>query len=329
MCVTPQIRHTGDRMNYKTIYEKLIQKAKNREKPNIYCEKHHIIPKCLNGSNDITNLVYLTAKEHYVAHHLLCKINPNNCNLFFAFNAMNNWKSRNTNQRYKPRLSARQYEYLKIKRSKYISECLKNRPKSEEHKKHLSAALKGRKTPISEETRLKISAIQKKIIHTEEWNRKVGESLKKHKRTKEHCENISKAKKGKHINYNMNSAGFRNSQKGVNNYQAIKCYIDGELIGCKKDLSKYIMNKYKLNIDKLRIKEISNYIKQNNYKLISKDFEMLLLKCLNEHIHMKHRQEIFNSITQDTIKDFINSNEIKALDKLIAPHCLGNTQVKV
>lgn len=78
----------------------LIKNAKNREKPNTYCEKHHIIPKCLNGSNDITNLVYLTAKEHYVAHHLLCKINPDNCNLFFAFNAMNNWKSRNTYQRY-------------------------------------------------------------------------------------------------------------------------------------------------------------------------------------------------------------------------------------
>jgi hypothetical protein len=64
-------------MNYKKIYDSLIDRGKNRELIG-YVEKHHIVPRCLGGSNDKTNLVKLTAEEHYVAHQLLVKIYPNN-----------------------------------------------------------------------------------------------------------------------------------------------------------------------------------------------------------------------------------------------------------
>lgn len=33
--------------------------------------KHHIIPKSMGGNNDSDNLVYLTPREHYIAHLLL------------------------------------------------------------------------------------------------------------------------------------------------------------------------------------------------------------------------------------------------------------------
>ena len=33
-----------------------------------YTENHHIIPKCLGGSNLEENLVNLTAREHFVCH---------------------------------------------------------------------------------------------------------------------------------------------------------------------------------------------------------------------------------------------------------------------
>ena len=36
-----------------------------------YFESHHIIPKSLGGDDSISNLVLLTAKEHYLAHLLL------------------------------------------------------------------------------------------------------------------------------------------------------------------------------------------------------------------------------------------------------------------
>ena len=61
-------------MNYKSIYDNLITKAKNRILWVLYYEKHHIIPKSMEGSNDIENIVSLTAKEHIIAHHLLAKI---------------------------------------------------------------------------------------------------------------------------------------------------------------------------------------------------------------------------------------------------------------
>ena len=66
---------------YKNTYDSLIEKrrkfplTKNKKDPNYaYCETHHVIPKCLGGSNDKENLVNLTAREHFIAHKLLYKI---------------------------------------------------------------------------------------------------------------------------------------------------------------------------------------------------------------------------------------------------------------
>jgi hypothetical protein len=74
-------------MNYKKIYDSLINRGKNRIMFE-YGEKHHIIPRCLGGSNDKSNLVKLTAEEHYVAHQLLVKIYPNNPSLVKAASMM-------------------------------------------------------------------------------------------------------------------------------------------------------------------------------------------------------------------------------------------------
>jgi hypothetical protein len=61
-------------VNYQRHYDALIQKALNRSKPEGYTEKHHIVPRSMGGSDDPTNLVILTAREHCVAHILLAKI---------------------------------------------------------------------------------------------------------------------------------------------------------------------------------------------------------------------------------------------------------------
>lgn len=64
-------------MLFSTIYHNLCESRK----PNIVNYKrfsglheHHIIPKHLGGSNDSTNLTYLTVREHIIAHFLLWKI---------------------------------------------------------------------------------------------------------------------------------------------------------------------------------------------------------------------------------------------------------------
>ena len=47
-------------MNYEKIYNQIILRAKSREL-NCYVERHHVIPKCMGGTNDKDNLVKLTA----------------------------------------------------------------------------------------------------------------------------------------------------------------------------------------------------------------------------------------------------------------------------
>lgn len=61
---------------YHTIYFNLIHQVRQEgrsRKNGTYYEKHHIIPKSMGGTDDPNNLVFLTAKEHIFAHHLLCK----------------------------------------------------------------------------------------------------------------------------------------------------------------------------------------------------------------------------------------------------------------
>ena len=63
-------------MDYQKIYSQLILKAKERKTVEGYKELHHIIPKCVKGTDDVNNLVELTAKEHFIAHLLLTEIYP-------------------------------------------------------------------------------------------------------------------------------------------------------------------------------------------------------------------------------------------------------------
>ena len=74
-------------MNYQKHYDALISRAQTRTLSE-YSERHHIVPKCMGGSNKKENLVRLTPEEHYVAHQLLVKIYPGNCGLIYATNMM-------------------------------------------------------------------------------------------------------------------------------------------------------------------------------------------------------------------------------------------------
>lgn len=62
---------------YELWYQQLISKARDRnwsrKTAPCYVERHHITPKSLGGSDSDFNLVFLTLREHCVAHLLLCK----------------------------------------------------------------------------------------------------------------------------------------------------------------------------------------------------------------------------------------------------------------
>ena len=65
-------------MNHKLVYDRLMstridikELRLDLKKNGEYFENHHIVPKCKGGSNDKSNLVLLTSREHFLAHKLL------------------------------------------------------------------------------------------------------------------------------------------------------------------------------------------------------------------------------------------------------------------
>jgi hypothetical protein len=120
-------------MNHKLLYQNIINKSKsqNRCKKDSYFEKHHIFPKCLGGDNSSDNIVLLTAKEHFVCHHLLCFIYPESKSLKFAFWAMCNQVSGDIERDYK--VTSRTYEYAKLKFKEVNSLLHKGKKLSDEH----------------------------------------------------------------------------------------------------------------------------------------------------------------------------------------------------
>lgn len=78
-------------MDYAKLYNALISFRKSnplKKSKELYTEKHHIVPKCLGGSDNDENLVRLTAREHFIAHRLLAKMCPEERGLVVAIMMM-------------------------------------------------------------------------------------------------------------------------------------------------------------------------------------------------------------------------------------------------
>jgi hypothetical protein len=97
-------------MNYQRIYESLIFKAQERPPLTGYTEKHHIVPRCLGGKEEHSNLVILSAEEHFLAHQLLVKIYPKHDGLAYAAKLM-------TMSKGKGRVGNKLYGWLKKRAS--------------------------------------------------------------------------------------------------------------------------------------------------------------------------------------------------------------------
>ena len=115
---------------YTSIYYKIIDHARNNL-PTGYYERHHIIPKCLGGSDEKDNLINLSARQHLICHRLLTKMSDIN-SLKYAYimlvTAENEYQ-----ERYK--VTSREYERVKIINSKLASEKFKNKQKHNVGKK--------------------------------------------------------------------------------------------------------------------------------------------------------------------------------------------------
>ena len=75
-------------MDYAAHYERLMSRGRQRGLSDCYFERHHVLPRCMGGSDHHSNIVRLTPEEHYVAHQLLVKMHPRNGKLVYAVRAM-------------------------------------------------------------------------------------------------------------------------------------------------------------------------------------------------------------------------------------------------
>lgn len=108
-------------MQYNKIYTSIIEKAKNRTLSE-YNEKHHILPRCLGGSDDAENLVRLTYREHFICHKLLCKMYPGNLKLVYAISFMVH--SSKTQKRI---INSKDFDYVKKMLAPYLGKWNKGR----------------------------------------------------------------------------------------------------------------------------------------------------------------------------------------------------------
>jgi hypothetical protein len=150
-----------------------------------YHERHHILPKCIGGTNDEENLIDLFAKEHFVAHKLLAEENPDNEKLIHAY-AIMSFVSSESNERYQ--LTPEEYEDARKTFSDMLKKKYRNKENhpsygthiSEERKKKIDEANKGNKycvgRKISDETRKKIGDANRNP--SDETRKKMSESRK-------------------------------------------------------------------------------------------------------------------------------------------------------
>lgn len=183
-------------MNYKKVYDNLIQKYQLINLPklklwdpdSVSIETHHIIPVCLGGKNNKENLVNLTSKAHYVAHHLLYKANigtRNEHKLLKAFTMMLYIEDHRC-QRRSVRITSKVFQNIKNQLSIYNS--IKNKERwnnltSEQKRIHIE---RSHTKQANEKRKLSCS----KVKRTEEWNKKNSIAHIGKKYSKERIDNV-------------------------------------------------------------------------------------------------------------------------------------------
>lgn len=188
---------------YSQCYYNIVDRAKSRDLPKeIYTESHHIIPKSLGGSNDQSNLVKLTAREHFICHLLLPKmlIGINKRKMSFAIWSMLNRDHSKNKSRYK--VNSHRYESIKKQVAEAISQLHKGKTVSVETREKLSKSCQGRESAFkgkshSAESKQKLSIARKGKTNSPETVAKILESRKHYRHSEETKRKIGQSQIGK------------------------------------------------------------------------------------------------------------------------------------
>ena len=178
---------------YSKVYFSTIEKAVQRGwKKARGRERHHIIPQSLGGSNDKSNLVYLSCREHFLCHWLLVKMTEGEYYHKMVYALMGMRAENEHQERYQTIFTARVYEKYRIEHAEYHSKLMKS--------KNLVPWNKGGGTLTEEQLEnVRYAARNRKIdpIKQAEGQRKRIAKMIGQKRTDETKRLMSLASKGK------------------------------------------------------------------------------------------------------------------------------------
>ena len=114
---------------YTRLYNSLIERATTRNWNKASGrERHHIVPQSLGGSNDKSNLTYLSAREHFICHWLLVKMTEGEARGKMLYALMGMRAIGDTHQRYSSSITARVYERYRIEHANNHSERMQGKP---------------------------------------------------------------------------------------------------------------------------------------------------------------------------------------------------------
>lgn len=127
-------------MEYKDYINNILS-TRGRFNCDGYKERHHIVPKCMGGTNNNDNLIDLYAEEHYIAHKLLALENQDNNKIVYAWWRMNQRRSINNGV-----IEVSPEDYAQAR--KLHSEAMSRRTITNETRRKFSEKLKGKNNPM-------------------------------------------------------------------------------------------------------------------------------------------------------------------------------------
>jgi hypothetical protein len=131
-------------------YKKFIDALRN-QRIDGYFEKHHILPRSMGGSDDASNIICLTLRQHYIAHWMLWKMYGGK--MAVAFDYMNGIK------KYGYRLTGRTIKLL----SEDVSKRRSERTVSAETREKQRQAKLGRKLTPEHIEKVRLTVLGRKM----------------------------------------------------------------------------------------------------------------------------------------------------------------------
>lgn len=175
---------------HQRVHDQIIDRGRRRDLPSKGPKgfnRHHIVPRSMGGTNEPSNLVDLTHREHFIIHWLLKRIHGGKMATAF-------WLMCQKNNPTGHRPTSSQYEWARRSHSNRVSERFKGRPCPMKGRKHTSEARanmskskkgipRGPRAPLTSEHKSKLSkslkgrpSPMKGNRHTEEAKRRMSMS---------------------------------------------------------------------------------------------------------------------------------------------------------